>query len=73
MPRGFDVQGKPGKSSREVARVVNGVVGKHPAKAKGLKRQFSAVAGVAASLTGEQLVALAKQRASSPSPATRRW
>jgi serine protease AprX len=62
LPRGFDVQGKPGKSSREVARVVNGVVGKHPAKAKGLKRQFSAVAGVAASLTGEQLVALAKQK-----------
>jgi serine protease AprX len=56
------VQAKPGKSSREVARVVNGVVSEHPGKAKGLKRQFSAVSGVAASLTGQQLVDLAKQK-----------
>ena len=56
------VQAKPGKSSREVARVVNSVFAKHPGKAKGLKRQFSAVSGVAASLTGQQLVDLAKQR-----------
>jgi serine protease AprX len=56
------VQAKPGKSSREVARVVNGVVAQHPGKAQGLKRQFSAVAGVAASLTGQQLVELAKQK-----------
>ena len=56
------VQAKPGKSSREVARVVSGVVAQHPGKAKGLKRQFSAVAGVAASLTGQQLVELAKEK-----------
>jgi serine protease AprX len=56
------VQATPGKSSREVARVVNSVVAKHPSKAKGLKRQFSAVAGVAASLTGQQLVDLANQK-----------
>jgi serine protease AprX len=56
------VQAKPGKSSREVARVVNGVVAKHPGKAKGLNRQFSSVAGVAATLTGQQLVELAKQK-----------
>jgi serine protease AprX len=56
------VQAKPGKASREVARAVNGVVAKHPGKAMGLKRQFSAVAGVAASLTGRQLVDLAKQK-----------
>jgi serine protease AprX len=56
------VQAKPGKSSREVARIVNGVVAKHPGKSKGLKRQFSAVAGVAASVTGEQLVDVATQK-----------
>jgi serine protease AprX len=56
------VQAKPGKSSREVARVVQAVVAQHPGKAKGLKRQFSAVAGVAASLTGQQIVDLAKQK-----------
>jgi serine protease AprX len=56
------VQAKPGKSSREVARVVQGVVSQHPGKAKGLKRTFSAVAGVAASVTGQQLVQLAKQK-----------
>jgi serine protease AprX len=56
------VQAKPGKSSTFVANLVQGAVSRHPAKSQGLKKKFSAVNGVAAQLTGAQLVDLAKQR-----------
>jgi serine protease AprX len=56
------VQAKPGKSSRYVASLVQGVVSTHPGKAKGLQRKFSALNGVSAALTGTQIVELAKQK-----------
>jgi serine protease AprX len=55
------VQAERGKSSAYVARLVKGLVAEHGGKAKGLKHKFSAVNGVAAQLTGEQLVDLAAQ------------
>jgi serine protease AprX len=56
------VQAKPGKSSRYVASLVQGVVSAHPGKAKGLQRKFSALNGVSAALTGGQIADLAKQK-----------
>jgi serine protease AprX len=56
------VQAKPGKSSRYVASLVQGVVSAHPGKAKGLQRKFSALNGVSAALTGAQIADLAKQK-----------
>jgi subtilisin family serine protease len=58
------VQARAGKSSTYVANLVQGVStkGKSKGKAKGLKKKFSAVNGVAAQLTGAQLVQLAKQK-----------
>jgi serine protease AprX len=56
------VQAKPGKSSRYVASLVQGVVATHPGKAKGLQRKFSALNGVSAALTGAQIVDLANQK-----------
>jgi serine protease AprX len=56
------VQAKPGKSSRYVASLVQGVVSAHPGKAKGLQRNFSALNGVSAALTGAQIADLAKQK-----------
>jgi serine protease AprX len=56
------VQAKPGKSSRYVASLVQGVVATHPGKAKGLQRKFSVLNGVSAALTGTQIVELAKQK-----------
>jgi serine protease AprX len=56
------VQAKPGKSSTYVARLVQGVSSQSDSKAKGLKKQFRAVNGVSAQLTGAQLVELAKQK-----------
>jgi serine protease AprX len=56
------VQAKPGKSSAYVARMVNAAVDEAPGKAKGLKKKFSAINGVAARLTGAQLVELAEQK-----------
>jgi serine protease AprX len=56
------VQAKPGKSSRYVASLVEGVVSGHPGKAKGLQRKFSALNGVSAALTGAQIADLAKQK-----------
>jgi serine protease AprX len=56
------VQAKPGKSSRYVASLVQGVVSTHPGNAKGLQRKFSALNGVSAALTGAQIAELAKQR-----------
>jgi serine protease AprX len=56
------VQAKPGKSSRYVASLVEGVVSGHPGKAKGLQRKFSALNGVSAALTGAQIADLANQK-----------
>jgi serine protease AprX len=56
------VQAKPGKRSRYVASVVQGVVATHPGKAKGLQRKFSALNGVSAALTGAQIADLAQQK-----------
>ena len=56
------VQAKPGKSSRYVASLVQGVVSTHPGKAKGMQRKFSALNGVSAALTGAQIADLAKQK-----------
>jgi serine protease AprX len=56
------VQAKRGKSSAYVANLVRGVVAEHNGKATGLKRKFSAVNGVSAQLTGEQLVGLLQQK-----------
>jgi serine protease AprX len=56
------VQAKPGKSSTYVANLVQGAVSRHPAKSQGLKKKFSALNGVAAQLTGAQLVDLANQK-----------
>jgi len=56
------VQAQRGKSSAYVAKLVQGAVGRHPGKAKGLKRKFLALSGVSAQLTGAQIVDLAKQK-----------
>ena len=56
------VQAKPGKSSRYVASLVQGLASTHPGKAKGLQRKFSALNGVSAALTGAQIADLAKQK-----------
>jgi serine protease AprX len=56
------VQAKAGKSSAYVASVVQGVSTKGKGKATGLKKKFFAVNGVAAQITGAQLVELAKQK-----------
>jgi serine protease AprX len=55
------VQAKPGKSSAQVANLVQGAVSRHPGKANGLKRKFASFKGVSARLTGAQLVDLAQQ------------
>jgi serine protease AprX len=56
------VQAKPGKSSATVARLVETAISRHPGKAKGLKKKFTALNGVSARLTGAQLLDLAQQR-----------
>ena len=56
------VQAKHGKGSNHVARLVNAVAANHAGKAKGLKKKFLAVNGVAAQLSGAQLVALAQEK-----------
>jgi serine protease AprX len=55
------VQAKPGKSSAQVANLVQGAVSRHPGKANGLKKKFASLKGVSARLTGAQLVDLAQQ------------
>ena len=54
------VQGKPGTKSSSVANAVVESTDARPGKAKGLKRTFSSVNGVAAQLTGAQIVELAR-------------
>ena len=56
------VQGKPGTKSSSVANAVVESTDARPGKAKGLKRTFSSVSGVAAQLTGAQIVELAGQK-----------
>jgi serine protease AprX len=56
------VQGKPGTKSSSVAHAVVESTDARPGKAKGLKRTFSSVSGVAAQLTGAQIVELAGQK-----------
>ncbi len=56
------VQAKPGKSSRYIASLVQGVVATHPGKANGVQRKFSALNGVSAALTGAQIVELAQEK-----------
>ena len=56
------VQAKHGKGSNHVARLVNEVSANQAGKAKGLKKKFLAVNGVAAQLSGAQLVALAQEK-----------
>ena len=56
------VQGKPGTKSSSVANTVAESTDARPGKAKGLKRTFSSLNGVAAQLTGAQIVELAGQK-----------
>jgi len=56
------VQGKPGTKSSSVAHAVVESTDARQGKAKGLKRTFSSVSGVAAQLTGAQIVELARQK-----------
>jgi serine protease AprX len=55
------VQGSRGKKSSLVAATVAGARADHPGKGKGLKRTFTSVSGVSASLTGAQIVDLAQR------------
>jgi hypothetical protein len=56
------VQAKPGKSSTFVANLVQGSISRHPGKTQGVKKKFAALKGVAAQLTGAQLLDLAAQK-----------
>jgi serine protease AprX len=56
------VQGKRGTKSSAVANAVSDSTDAKPGKAKGLTRTFSSVNGVAAQLTGAQIVELAGQK-----------
>jgi serine protease AprX len=56
------VQGKPGTKSSSVASAVVDSTDARPGKAKGLTRTFSSLNGVAAQLTGAQIVELAGQK-----------
>jgi serine protease AprX len=53
------VQGRSGEGSGEVARAVGSEIQSDPGKQKGLRRQFSSISGVAAQLTGQQILKLA--------------
>jgi serine protease AprX len=55
------VQGNPGKSTGAIASAVKSELSRERGKAKGIKRQFSSVNGVAANLTGLQVVRLAQK------------
>jgi len=59
----FDViiQGDRDKSTGAIASVVKGEVSRNAGQAKGIKRQFASVNGVAANLTGAQIVRLAQK------------
>jgi serine protease AprX len=56
------VQGKPGAKTSFVADTVIDSTSKGSGKAKGLKRTFKSVNGVAAQLTGAQIVDLAREK-----------
>jgi serine protease AprX len=56
------VQGKHGTKSSSVASAVVGSTSEKPGKAKGLKKTFSSLNGVAAQLTGAQIVELAGEK-----------
>jgi serine protease AprX len=56
------VQGRSGERSGEVASAVSTELEQHPGKAKGLRRQFSSISGVAAQLTGKQIAKLAVRK-----------
>jgi serine protease AprX len=55
------VQGSRGTKSSAVSLAVNNSLAARPGKAKGVKKSFTSVNGVSASLTGAQLVDLAKR------------
>jgi serine protease AprX len=55
------VQGSRGTKSSAVAGAVNNSLAARPGKAKGVRKSFTSVNGVSASLTGAQLVDLAKR------------
>ncbi|MEO8289754.1 MAG: S8 family serine peptidase [Gaiellaceae bacterium] len=55
------VQAKRGKKTDFVAATLAGSTSRHPGKAKGLKKRFASIPGVAAEVTGAQLVDLARQ------------
>jgi serine protease AprX len=55
------VQGSRGTKSSAVAGAVNNSLGARPGKAKGVRKSFTSVNGVSASLTGAQIVDLAKR------------
>jgi serine protease AprX len=55
------IQGDPDKSTGAIASVVKTTVSANPGQARGIKRQFSSVNGVAANLTGAQIVKLAQK------------
>src|SRR5919197_811556 len=59
----FDVivQGSRGTKSSAVAKSVNNSTAARPGKAKGVRKAFTSVNGVSASLTGAQIVDLAKR------------
>jgi serine protease AprX len=56
------VQGRSGVRGGEVAGTVSSELVETPGKALGLRRQFSSISGVAAQLTGEQIVKLATKQ-----------
>ena len=55
------VQGKPGRSSEVVAKDVRAEVAGDPGRRQGTRRRFAAISGVAAKLTGAEIVELARR------------
>jgi len=55
------IQGSVGKSTGAIASVVKSTISSNPGSARGIKRQFSSVNGVAANLTGAQVLRLAQK------------
>ncbi|MEO8289753.1 MAG: S8 family serine peptidase [Gaiellaceae bacterium] len=55
------IQGDPDKSTGAIASVVKSELSRERGKAKGIKRQFASINGIAANLTGFQIVRLARK------------
>ncbi len=56
------VQTRGGSGKNAAAEAIDAARGKHPGKARGLKKEFSVISGGAAELTGAQIVDLASRK-----------